>query len=254
MNERPDADAYLDVSFPLPPGASTGRLVVNARNTFWVDQLYGMFLDEFGTKADAFRERMSDRNAEELRKWSKDQYLPLSVSIKVAPDRWEQVGQYELAGPMAWRQDVMEIDLARITGDRIDLRLGAGFMFWEIDAVAFDTSPQAPLITHSLKPDSAIDQDGRDVRTSVLYEDGDLLVQPAVNDAVELSYPIPAPLHGMHRSLFLHAAGHYEILRDPQAHHPDVNFLRGFKETGALSRYSRDRWNELGTLKFEMTL
>ncbi|MBL8002218.1 MAG: hypothetical protein JNL05_09680 [Flavobacteriales bacterium] len=253
-NDRPNADEYLDVSFPRPQGVASGRLVITARNTFWADQLYGMFLDEFGSKADALRERMQKRTAEEMRQWAREQYLPLSVSMKVGPDRWERIGQFELAGPMAWRQDVLEIDLSRATGERIELRLGSGFMFWQIDAVAFDTSTQIPVAIQRLQPDSAIDQAGRDVRASMLFEDGDLLVQPAVGDAVELSFRCPAPLAGMHRSLFLHAAGHYEILREPRSHEPDMRYLRGFKEPGALSRYSRERWNELGSLTVERAL
>jgi hypothetical protein len=228
--------------------------VITARNTFWADQLYGMFLDEFGTKADALRERMSDRTADEMRQWASEQYLPLSVSMKVAPDRWERIGQFELAGPMAWRQDVLEIDLSRIPGDSVELRLGSGFLFWQIDAVAFDTSPPVPISIQALAPDTALDQAGRDVRASLLTEDGDLLVQPAVGDAAELSFRVPAPVTGMQRSLFLHAAGHYEILREPRSHEPDMRFLRGFREPGALSRYSRDRWTELGRLTVDRTL
>lgn len=254
MNERPNADDGVELVFTKPAGQKTANLMVRAKNTFWVDHLYGLFLDEFGTYADKVQALNRDKSADELRAWSRDQNLPLTVLIENRPGHWTRAGQFELAGPMAWREDAMQIDLSGIQGDVVRLKLESGFMYWEIDHVALDLGPVTDLTIQQIMPGSAVDQEGNDVLPSLLKEDGACLVQPALDDLAEVLFTALPLASGSERSLFLHAAGHYEILREPTTHTPSLLYLRSFNDAGAFPRYSRDRWNDTRALEFRQPL
>ncbi|MBK9176197.1 MAG: hypothetical protein IPM46_07650 [Flavobacteriales bacterium] len=254
QNDRPNADDGIEITFAKPIGQKTANLMVRAKNTFWVDHLYGLFLDEFGTYSDEMQALNSGKSADELRAWSRDQNLPLAVLIEDRPGHWTRVGQFELAGPMAWREDALQIDISGIQGEVVRLKLETGFMFWEIDHVALDRGPVADLTIQQIKPSSAIDQEGNDVLTPLLKEDGACLVQPALDDLTEILFTAPPLASGSERSLFLHAAGHYEILREPATHTPSLLYLRSFNDAGAFPKYSRDRWNDTRALEFRQPL
>lgn len=254
LNDRPDADDGVEIAFAKPAGQRTANLMVRAKNTFWVDHLYGLFLDEFGTYTDEMQALNKGKSADELRAWSRDQNLPLAVLIEDRPGHWVRAGQFELAGPMAWREDALQIDLSRIEGDVVRVKLESGFMFWEIDQVVLDCGPDIDMTNLEIAPSAAADQEGNDVLQALLKEDGLYLVQPALDDLAEVRFTAPPQAIGSERSLFLHAAGHYEILREPATHTPSLLYLRGFNDAGAFPRYSRDRWNDTRALEFRQPL
>lgn len=243
-NATQDARETIELRFNRPTDAPMARLMVTAKNTFWLDHLFGLFLDEMGTYADRVRQRDLGRGAEELHAWAKAQRMPLSVHVLQRSGAWKEAGQFELMGPIAWRDDVLQIDLGDAPADEVVIRLSTGYLFWEIDRVALDMGTTQALMHSSLVPVKATDQDGRDVLSVLMEEDGIHLIQPDLDDMTEIVFQAtPAP-EGAQRSLFLHAAGHYEILRDPLPHRPSLLYLRTFEDADALPRYSRERYED----------
>lgn len=245
MSQREQANDGMDLVFNRPHGAESGKLAIVARNSFWVDHLYMLFLDDQGSLAPAIDSINAALPAEELRAWARAQRLPLAVWLEQRPGQWKRVEQFEVAGPMAWRPDVVELDLREVEGDEVRLRLDCGFLFWEVDQVLMDFAPDTGLAVQALRPLSAIDQHGKDVLDLIAHEDDRNYVQPEVDDAAMITFPVPAPSHGMARSTFLHGAGHYRILHETVSAKPDLRHLKRFKEADALPRYSRERWLEL---------
>jgi hypothetical protein len=139
---------------------------------------------------------------------------------------------------------VLEIDISGAPPDEVAIRLTTGYLFWEIDRVALDMGPEQAMNRASIAPVKAVDQDGQDVLRTLLEEDGLHLTQPHLDDRTEIAFPVPELPEGLQRSLFLHAAGHYEILREPLPHRPSLIYLRTFENADALPRYSRERYHD----------
>jgi len=117
-----------------------------------------------------------------------------------------------------------------------------------------DATPETAVDVLALEPISAVDEQGQNVLGALLAEDGHCLVQPTLDDRTDVVFSAPEPVPGKERNLFLHAAGHYQILREPRAFTPNLLFLRSFNEPGAFPRYSRDRWNDTRELEFTRAL
>lgn len=245
QNDRPRADQGLMLTFDRPAGTTKAKLAVRAKNTYWLDHLYGQFLDEFGQYAPQIRKQSLQKSGAELARWAEQQNLPLGVSVETSPGRWDRVGSFQLAGPMALKKDVLELDLSQVIGDQINVRLESGFQFWEIDWAALDFSENLPVTVHTMSPVSALDHTGQDVAAALAHDDTAYCSQPNIGDEAVVRYTVPPQVAGTVRSLLLHAKGHYEILRPAAPGKPSVDYLRSFEQPDALPRYSRQKWEEV---------
>lgn len=245
VNARSDAREGLVLTFSKPAHARQAKLVIRAKNTFWMDYMYGLFLDEFGEYSPEIRQRYLKKSREDIREWMFEQQIPLQVAIESKDGRWVQVDYFNLSGPMALKKDVVALDLSDFPGDQLRVRLCSGFQFWEIDYVAIDYTENEPVVVHTLSPLSAIAQNGEDMTAALARDDGQYYSQPDIGDEALVRFAMPKQAPGAQRSLLLHAKGHYEILRQPVEGKPNLLYLQQFSRPDALPKYSRERWHEL---------
>jgi len=227
----------LDMSFAKPAGARSAKLILRAKNSFWLDYLYGQFQDLFGDRLGDWNAKMRQAPKEKAEAWFRSQGLPLAIEAQ-GPGGWRPIASLPLPGPMAARDFIVPFEAP--AGDSLRVRLRCGFLFWEIDYAAVDFSPDAPAEIVRVEADSAVDQDGRDLRGLLSAADGARYDQPRVGDQAWLRFPVPPAPAGQEQSAFLASRGYYDILRAPKGR-PRVARLRGFREPGALPRFSAER-------------
>jgi hypothetical protein len=244
-NARPDAREGLVMTFSKPVHARQAKLVICAKNTFWMDYMYGLFLDEFGEYSPDIRQRYLKKSREDIREWMFEQQIPLQVDIESKDGAWIPADYFNLSGPMALKKDVVALDLSAFPGDQLRVRLTSGFQFWEIDYVAVDYTENEPVVVQTMSPSSAIGQNGEDMTAALTNDDGQYYSQPNIGDEALVRYAVPTQAPGTQRSLLLHAKGHYEILRQPVEGKPNLLYLHQFSRPDALPKYSRERWHEL---------
>lgn len=231
----------VDISFSRPVNSDNARLLLRAKNSFWLDYTMGRFFDMFGNKYQSWYARQSaagDQNPD----WSGKQGIPLSVYLK-RDGKWQYVDSYAIVGPIADRDIVMPLDLSGITGDKLEIRLECGAFFWDIDYAALDSTPQKQVKESILPLRSAIDNTGKDVR-DILMADDDRYYTQNMGDHAYLEYDVPPLQTGMERTLILHSKGHYQKLRDPQGK-PNIAKLSKFRQAGALGSFSRELFHTL---------
>jgi hypothetical protein len=232
----------LTLAFPRPMDARQGKLILRAKNSFWLDYLYGQFLDLFGGKLEGWNGKMSQAPREKLEQWFRDQNLPLIVEVK-GTEGWKEAAALSLPGPMAARDFLVPLNLPAAATDTLAVRLRCGFLFWEIDYAAMDYSADQAVDLLPVQALKAADQDGRDLRGPLAAEDGVRYDQPRVGDAAELVFAVPEAPAGRAQSAFLFSRGYYDILRKPEGR-PRMAALKRFREPGALSRFSAERMAE----------
>ncbi|QNP51971.1 hypothetical protein H9L05_19010 [Hymenobacter qilianensis] len=86
------------LSFDNPTQAKTGKLVLHAQNSLWLDYLYGEFTKKFGSAFNEWARTQKDVPAEELNQWSLDQGIPLKISVRTAHG-WELIDNIPTVGP-----------------------------------------------------------------------------------------------------------------------------------------------------------
>ncbi len=236
-----EANADVDgvvMTFERPPGATRAKLIIQAKNSFWLDYAYGRFAELFGDVYGDWFEQQKTAPAEELRQWSLEQAIPLKVYVHDA-GAWRFVDYYHIAGPMAAKRDVLAFDLPAGAPNEVRVKLEFGPLFWEIDYAALDCSADLPVRVHRVPVTEAADEGGRDVAALLRSDDDRYYVQPEVGEYALVSFAAPEPAEGSVRSTVLHTKGHYEIIRDPRGE-PNLKLLYSFKKPGRFVEFSKE--------------
>ena len=248
-NQHPDATERLTLTFAKPARARQAKLLLNAKNSDWLDYTYFEFQNALGQYADEVARKYRRLPAAENLAWAERQKIPLAVWLETVPGQWEKVDYFHLPGASAFRQAVLPLDLTRVPGDVVRLRLEFGFHFWEIDYVALDSSLDQPVQQTTLRPVSAITQTGKDLTAALTDDDNRYYHQPDIGDEARIVFEAPPLLPGYERSLVLRAKGHYEVLHPPAPGRPGLFQLKAWEKENALPRLSRERWQQTAHIR-----
>ncbi len=230
------------LTFDKPEEAAEAKLVIRARNSFWLEHVFTSFHEKFGRRYDAFSRRQDRAPADELRAWTIDQKLPLSVYIE-KDDEWVLQDLFEIAGPMAMKDDILPIDLEGIDSENIKIKLETGFLFWEIDYVAMDFTANVPVKVTAVPVEKAIDENGIDLTEVIASDNGSYYIQPDVGNEATLTFPV-TEYADESRTLILHSKGFYKVLRE-QGGRPDRAALKTFRQPGRLPEYSKELYEQM---------
>jgi hypothetical protein len=245
MDDSSNADARNEVilKFNKAANVSKGKLLLNIKNSYWLDLLYGELAKGFGTYYAAYMKEQRSKPAAELLKWVKEQQIPLEVSVKTTVG-WKKITDITTIGPLAFRETVVPVDLP---GNEpfIEVKLSSGFMFWEIDQVAMDFTSDDNFTVQSLTPAAAKDEHGNNVLPQLAKEDGQYLEQPDIGNIATLTYQsIPVKDQSQKQTFILHAKGYYEHIRDFE-HKPDLKFLYQFRQPNAFPVYGMSLYKKI---------
>ena len=186
------------------------------------------------------KEKQKQRSPEKMTEWSLDQGIPLSVYLET-DEGWKFVDYYNVVGPLAAKDDILEIDLTNAKSDKVNIKLEFGFLFWEIDYAAMDFTPNQAINKYTVPVSSALDQNNIDVSDELRYDDEKYYHQPNIGDQAVLTFKAPEQIEGTKRSIILHSKGHYEILKDAEGE-PDLAYLNSFRKPGSFSKFSKERF------------
>lgn len=227
----------LDLCFKKPEHAKNVKLILQLKNSYWLDMVYGKMTEGFGSYYAKFIRKQHNRPVADLKRWVKEQQLPLSVSLKT-DNGWKHIEDITTFGPLANRELVVPVKLDSISSNTFTIRLSCGFMFWELDYAAVDFSTQADYTVNFLTPKKAIDEKGQDVTELISKADGKLMEQPVPGNAADIEYAFtPNTDSSLTQTFILHAKGYYEHVRNYQGS-PRIAFLKQFEKPDALSKYS----------------
>lgn len=230
-------------TFKVPQKSTGGKLILRARNSLLLDYSYSKYLEMFGDKLLAWQNKVSKRSSANLQKWSIKQGIPLAVYLE-KKGVWEFQDQFETPGPMAFKDDILKIDLTGIDDPEIRIKLKSGKLFWEIDRVGMDFSADNKIDIKVVKPFMATDQNSLDVLPLLINDDSNYFVQPEIGDEAELLFHVPEFKNGFSRDVFLHSKGHYQILGNQNLTQTNNSF-RMLRKPASFTRFAQDNYFNL---------
>ena len=237
----------LELSFIRPAGNSAARLVVDGHNTVWATAMLQQFIAAHGRETTAwydsldqvpgFAQAVGQRLASEA-----------FLSVLVAADSgWEKQDLLWEAGPEVSKRQVALLDLSRVTGDTVRIRLEAPPSFWLVDRVAIDFGKEPAFTTNRLNPSSAMGADGRDLRETLSAVDGQYVTMER-GDRFDLIFRLPPASGPTSRTYLLESNGYYRI-HTPERGEPDRALLDRFaREPMAVSQIATERLAQATTL------
>ncbi len=237
-----DIVSGLQLSFKNTEKAKKAKLIIHAKNSLWLDYIYGKFNEQFGDLYNSFAESQKKMPAIKKTKWSLAQNIPLSVYIETKKG-WKLVDYFDVIGPLASRDMVMPVNLLEVNNEQINLKIESGFMFWELDYAAMDFSDNEIVKTTIIKPTTATDENKNDVRYALSFADKNYLNQPQVGNSALIKYKSIAN-ECSKRSVILYTRGYYEYIRDYKGK-PDISYLKSFKKKDAFTKFSKQHYDAI---------
>ena len=244
-NDNERAEDGLILSFRRPQSARQARLVIRGNSSPWLAYSHELLQRNLGVYGPHIRQKFLKKDSADLQQWALRQNIPLSVWIETTAGKWEKADFFSLIGPKAPRYDALSLDLSKVQGDQVRIKLSTGFRFWEIDYVALDFSDHAAVQIQTLPLLSATDRQGLDLADDLRNDDGRYYQQTQLHEEARLRFTAPPLAAGASRTILLHAKGYYQIVRPAAEGKPGLRFLRRFKRNDAFPQYSRDQWRAL---------
>jgi len=246
MDDTTSADASNAITLRFPNQKTTGKakLVLTLKNSYWLDQLYGELAKGFGKYYSTYMKKQAKKPVAELVQWTKDQQIPLSVSLQTKQG-WKQLASLTTIGPLANRNTIIPVDLTDVDENNITIRLSSGFQFWEIDYAGLDFTPADAYSIEELNPVQATDETGKNVLSALQKEDGIYLEQPEIGNSATVVYQ-PKSINDVSKSYtyILHTKGWYQHIRE-FTNKPDVGFLKQFTKPNVFPLYGKLLYKKL---------
>lgn len=232
----------LSLSFANPIHKKEAVLTVVAKNSMFGDYVFGEFTKLFGSQYDEWIALQRNGDAQEHLQWAQDQGLLLKAYIKTKKG-WEFVDYFNPVGPLGERDLAMKLDLTRVAGDIVEIKLESGFMFWEINKVTLSYNSMQ-VKGERLEFEAARTKEGSDVSSLIADPDQQYLEQPSIGDEASFQFKAPVLLTSSKQTYFLHVKGYYEHVRDYEGV-ADVTALHKLREPGSFSKFSEEKLDEL---------
>ena len=250
FNDQNYSQNSITLKFKKPINSTTGKLVLNGKNTLWFDYLFGEFISKFGTSYNRWMEQQEKLPSAERLQKIKENEFPLSIYIK-KNGKWVFVDDLLTVGPLATRDFVIPIEMADIQGDEVEIKVETGFMFWEMDYAGMDFTSQKPMSMDIIKPAMAVGTGARNWTSALKEADKNYMAQDSVGQITEITYPSVKHRGDEAQTVFLHTRGYYTLIRNFEGL-PHIVELNKFKTPGYFSDFSRMRY--LNTLDKEENL
>ena len=223
------------LTFKRPENVTNAKLVIKAKNTMWLDYVVLRFHELFGEKYECWIENQDKIPDKRMKDWVLKQNIPLSVYIE-KNGKWKFLDYYNIAGPVALKEDVLSFRLPKSNSDYVKIKLESGYMFWEIDYVGIDFSEDKTVTTRLAKFDKAIDNNGKDVKSLLESSDDKYYVQPEIGDEVTMNFILPDMMTEK-QSLYLHSQGYYIRKMDSKGEYYR-KYLLAFRKKGKMVEFS----------------
>lgn len=236
-----DGFSSMEMSFAKPAAAEKAKLVLHARNSPWSGYLYHSFAELFGTGYEKWRIEKDKSDPKEMEEWQKNQSLPLMVYIE-RNGQWELVDYFAHTGNTASRDLIMELDVSKIQGNNVKVKLATAYRFWDLDFAGMDFSANAATTIKLVNPSKAARAGGESLENLVSAVDSQYGFL-ASGEEMNIEYQ-DLPAAKEKSSYFFVATGYYHNTKKYEGK-PQVETLLKFRSKGAFDRYSRLKYEEL---------
>lgn len=210
--ERGQLRDTITLSFPRP-AHSSARLVLHARTSQLGAHSLKVMLDLWGGEVDRWYALLDGSRAGRAahEEWvQREELWVLRVWLR-EPTGWVAQNLAVGGGPYLSELQAVPLDLSRVDGGIVELRLHPPRGYWDIDFAALDTAQGAPPRIAELHITEADALEGQDSRALLRSADAAYLVMPKTGQQIRVTVTAQPPAPGTTRTLFSRTTGYYEV-------------------------------------------
>lgn len=205
----------IRLTFPKPTEASKAKLVANTATSLWGSYMIKAITELRGSGLRSWYSDMDKPfNAAALLAWNqREELFALKIEVE-EPEGWVQRGLLLGGGPFVLEDRVVALDVSRVAGNQLKLRIRPPKGFWAFNSFGVDYSPNQPVEIQTLHPVEARDSAGRDRLAQIAAVDSLYYEMPDVGDQGYVHFDAPPARPHVKRTIFLHTRGYYRLHLD----------------------------------------
>ena len=246
----PDAGGSLRgdivMTFPKPAGATQAKLVVNASTGLWGSYMIKKMVELRGREVGAWYKQIDESQAarDALTAWEvQEEIYALKIYVE-EPTGWQVRGVLPGTGPFISKDRILPLDVSRVQGDQVRIRIHPPAGFWALNSFAMDYTPDRPVTVQRLQPATAQDLAGKSVLPELAAVDDRYLAMPNIGDTADLTFTAPPARAGSEREVILHTRGYYK-LHISGAGEPDTKTLQALETVpGSAARFAAEQFSQ----------
>ena len=246
----PDATGSLEgdiiMTFPKPADAKQVKLIANAATGLWGSYMIKKMVELRGREVGRFYTAVNHSQSvrKSLYDWElREQLYQLKVYVE-EPTGWEVRGVLPGTGPFISKDRILPLDVSRVKGDQLRIRIHPPAGFWALNSFAADYTPDQPVSVQTVRPSSAQDLQGKSVLADLVSVDGRYLAMPDIGDTADVTFVAPPAKAGSERAVFLHSRGYYK-LHIAGTGEPDKKTLAAFEKVpGSAARFAATQFSQ----------
>jgi hypothetical protein len=231
------------LTFPRPAGATRAKLVSRTGTALWGSHMIRAMLELRGTSVDDWYAQVDADAlvADSIRAWAvREELYGLLLQVE-EPGGWRVRGILPGSGPFLVAERVVPLDLSKVQGDSLRIRLRPPRGFWTLNYFAIDYSADQPLAVDTLAPRSASDDA---VLAAITAADTLYHAMPNTGDRAMLEFPAPPARRGSERTVVLHSRGWYRLHLTPGGPPDTAMVRRVLEEPGVAVEYSASHYRQ----------
>ena len=234
--------SHLYASFKTKDMSNKSHLIIRAKNNSWGAYVYHKFAELFGEKYDNWVSNNSSKNKAQLDKSLNKTGILMDVEV-YHNKRWKKIDQLQLVGEKGFNNIAVKVPEEFLNDETLQIRLKAGFRFWEVDQVVLaETDSQGLEVEEysAVATNDAFLNAGDQIAT----DDDSYFIHQKGDAPLSLSFE---GLKALPRTLFLKSKGYYRNHKSFEGK-PDYLTLLGINRKGGLSAFSRAQFQEMMVL------
>jgi hypothetical protein len=202
------------LTFPKPAEAKSARLITNVATGIWGSHMIRAMLELRGREVGAWYARVDGgtHSRDSLLAWDlREELYHLRIEVR-EPEGWKTRAVLPGGGPFISEDRLLPLDLSRVVGDTVRLRIRPPRGFWALNSFALDFGEARPAAVDTLRPVTAKDARWGDMLSALSTSDDSYYAMPYTGDYGHLTFNAsPPPRPGLTRTVLLHTRGYYRL-------------------------------------------
>jgi hypothetical protein len=236
----------LIFKFFRPKGVLNAKLIANIGTSLWGSRMIREMLQLYGNQVDNYYERIDEKGFEykQMMQFIENEELYKLKYYTKSNNDWTLQGFINGGGPLISETRAYNLDLSKIDGDTVTIRVCPPYGFWTINylAVQYENFPSPKIKNIHLS--KAINQNGDDITELIKSKDKEYCIMPNVGDFLEATYNNDKDEISGGITFYLRSTGYYEIHLNKSVPIQFSTLSKFITEPGYIVKYANQRYKE----------
>ncbi|MFZ1289553.1 MAG: hypothetical protein WAR79_05665, partial [Melioribacteraceae bacterium] len=236
----------IKIVFPKQKDQDSVKLIANIGTSLWGSRMIKEMLQLYGNNVDTYYEKINELGSEyhQMMNFIENEELYKLKYYTFNGKTWDYQGFINGGGPFVSETRIYNLDISKIKGDSIVIKINPPYGFWTIDYLALEFENYTKPEIQPLEFVKAINDDEGNITPKLITTDKIFYEMPKVGDSFEAYYKLNKEINSNQTTYYLKSNGYYEIHLDKTISPQLTTLMKMSLEKGYVVKLSNEKFKE----------